>query len=157
MKILSGHYSEETALVINDYPYGFRLRCKIRYWLEVNSKGTRFWSQTTNPKKPGEVWNKAKCSTYCLFGAMFQKEEEAGEENGHVGWTGLSMYDIKEKGKDWLATYHVGLTEGQVKELEAFIKLIEKHDAKKAPALVQTLDEGAGLAVSGEGVESYES
>lgn len=137
MKVLSGHYSEETAFVIDDYPYGFRLRCKIRYWLEVNNKGTRFWSQTTNPKKDGEAWNKAKSSTYCLFGAMFQKGEEAGEESGHIAWTGLSMYDVREKGKAWLETYREGLTEGQLKDLEVYFRLIEKHDAKKAAVEVK--------------------
>ena len=35
MQILPGiHISPETAYVIDDYPYGFRLRCRIRYWLE---------------------------------------------------------------------------------------------------------------------------
>lgn len=48
---LGGHVDEASAYVVNDYPYGFRLRCKIRYWLEHSlKKGTRFCSQTTNPK-----------------------------------------------------------------------------------------------------------
>jgi hypothetical protein len=37
-KVLSGHVSEETAFLVEDYPYGFRLRCKIRYWLEFDPK-----------------------------------------------------------------------------------------------------------------------
>ena len=57
--LLSGHTSPATAYTVDDYPYGFRLRCKIRYWLEYTPKrGVRLWSQTTNPKRPGEVWNK---------------------------------------------------------------------------------------------------
>jgi len=55
MQILKGHISPETAFIVDDYPYGFRLRCKIRYWLEYNPKhGFRFVSQTTNPKRAGE-------------------------------------------------------------------------------------------------------
>src|SRR6516165_4444148 len=65
MQILSGHISPETAYVVEDYPYGLRLRCRIRYWLEHTPKrGFRFWSQTTNPKR-GNIWNKPKASTYC--------------------------------------------------------------------------------------------
>jgi len=38
--------------LVEDYPYGFRLRCKIRFWLEYAPKrGFRFVSQTTNPKR----------------------------------------------------------------------------------------------------------
>lgn len=69
MKVLWGHNSAETAYVVADYPYGFRLRCQIRYWLEYRKgKGFRFVSQTTNPKRPGEVWNKPKASTYSPLG-----------------------------------------------------------------------------------------
>ncbi len=81
------HTSPETAYVCSDYPYGFRLRCKIRYWLETNKKGTRFCSQTTNPKVAGEVWNKPKASTYSeISGAMYLNENE------HVTWQGLNQY-----------------------------------------------------------------
>lgn len=93
MQILSGHTTRESAYVVEDYPYGFRLRCKIRYWLEyVPRRGFRLWSQTTNPKKFGEVWNKAKASTFQRFaGAMFL------DEQGHVKWCGLNEYhDVKE-------------------------------------------------------------
>lgn len=38
MKVLSGHTSPETAYVVDDYPYGFRLRCKIRYWIETKKR-----------------------------------------------------------------------------------------------------------------------
>ena len=30
MTVLTGHTSPETAYVVSDYPYGFRLRCQIR-------------------------------------------------------------------------------------------------------------------------------
>ena len=101
MKLLSGHISPETAYVVEDYPYGFRLRCKIRYWLEYKAKkGFRFVSQTTNPKKPGEVWNKPKASTYSLFGgAMYLNEK------GHVTWSALSEYSGGMETKAWANKY----------------------------------------------------
>jgi hypothetical protein len=107
MKLLSGHTSPETAYVVDDYPYGFRLRCKIRYWLEFKpKKGFRLVSQTTNPKRPGEVWNKPKASTYFLFGgAMYLNED------GHVTWSGLSEYSSGAEAKAWQETYGAGVPE----------------------------------------------
>jgi len=85
MKLLANtHVSPETAYVVEGYPYGFRAKCTIRYWLEFNeAKGFRFWSQTFY----GGRWNKPKASTYSKFGgAMFLDDE------GHVQWDGLSEY-----------------------------------------------------------------
>jgi hypothetical protein len=89
LKVLTGHTTQETAYVVDDYPYGFRLRCKIRYWLEFHPKhGFRLCSQTTNPKRPGEVWNTPKKSTYSMLAVMGLDEQE------HVTWTGCSMYQF---------------------------------------------------------------
>jgi hypothetical protein len=99
-KILSGHTSPETAFVVEDYPYGFRLRCKIRYWLETNNKGTRFCSQTTNPKREGEVWNKPKYSTYSeISGAMYL------DENGHTQWASINQFSDEKKCQEFLDTF----------------------------------------------------
>ncbi len=88
MQVLTGHVSPQTAYVVDDYPYGYTLRCKIRYWLEYTPrKGVRLWSQTTNPKIAGEHWNKPKASTYSRFGmAMYLNGD------GHVKWSGISEY-----------------------------------------------------------------
>jgi hypothetical protein len=103
--LLCDHTSLETAYVVDDYPYGFRLRCKIRYWLEFHPKrGFRFLSQTTNPKRPGEVWNKPKASTYCkLGGAMYL------DENDHVKWSGLTEYSSGAEATAWREIYGVGV------------------------------------------------
>lgn len=88
---LYGHVSEDTAYVVNDYPYSFRLRCEIRYWIESKlSKGYRFVSQTKNPKTG--LWNAPKRSTYMELGANLYLDEV-----GHVQWSGLSQYDSVEK------------------------------------------------------------
>lgn len=102
--ILTGHTSAATAYVVDDYPYGFRLRCKIRYWLEYKpSKGFRLVSQTSNPKVAGEVWNKPKASTYSPFGVMTRDES-----NGHIGWTALHYYKLANA-VTWLETYGAAL------------------------------------------------
>jgi hypothetical protein len=113
------HTSPETAFVVNSYPYGFRLRCKIRYWLETNNKGTRFMSQTTNPKK-GDIWNKPKASTYAdLSGAMYL------DENGHVQWSSFSSHNI-DKGAEWLAKFEAGATNLQA--VKSIVRLREIFD-----------------------------
>lgn len=76
---LFGHTSPETAYVVDDYPWGFRLRTKVRYWIETNDKkngGQRFAKQTMNPKNG--TWCKPKYSTYSPIMIMFT------DENGHV-------------------------------------------------------------------------
>lgn len=83
---LYGHDSEQTAYIVDDYPYSFKLRCKIRYWLEMKpKKGFRFMSQTENPKTGR--WNKPKASTYAsLAGVMYLDSQK------HVQWHGLTEY-----------------------------------------------------------------
>lgn len=106
MTILIGHISPETAYVVSDYPYGFRLRCKIRYWLEYNPRhGFRFCSQTTNPKR-GHVWNKPKASTYFKFGGCMYLDAE-----GHVTWAGLSEYSSGAEAKAFADKYGAGVPE----------------------------------------------
>jgi hypothetical protein len=106
LKLLSGHTSPETAYVVDDYPYGFRLRCSIRYWLEYNPKrGFRLVSQTTNPKR-GNAWNKPKASTYARFGgAMYLNGD------GHVTWSSLTEYCSGAEAKAWQETFNEAVPE----------------------------------------------
>jgi hypothetical protein len=129
MQILKGHISPETAFVVDDYPYGFRLRCKIRYWLEYKAgKGVRFVSQTTNPKRPGEVWNKPKASTYCRFGgAMYLNDE------GHVHWAGLSEYSGGEEARKFKDTYGDGVPEAAQSTLNQWVAAKTTYDANRNP------------------------
>lgn len=97
-KPLYGHTDEASAYVVDDYPYGFKLRTKIRYWLEFTpKKGYRFVSQTMDPKKSKpelgiERWNAPKKSTYAQFaGAMYL------DGQGHVQWEGLGVYSNDDK------------------------------------------------------------
>jgi hypothetical protein len=82
--VLHGHTDEASAYVVDDYPYGFRERTQIRYWIETTKRGQRFCSQTRNPKTGR--WNKAKKSTYADVMVMVLDEE------GHVSYTGLHTW-----------------------------------------------------------------
>jgi hypothetical protein len=83
---LFGHTDEATAYVVEDYPYGFRLRCQKRYWIETTKKGDRLCTQTTDPKRSYLHWNKAKKSTYVEVGCMFLNDDD------HVTWAALNMW-----------------------------------------------------------------
>lgn len=127
MEILKGHHSPETAFLVDDYPYGFRLRCKIRYWLEYHPKrGYRFVSQTTNPKRGNATWNKPKASTYAkMGGAMFL------DENKHVHWTGLSEYGNGAEAAAWLAKFGEGVPEVGLDMLKRWVAAKVAYDGAR--------------------------
>jgi len=56
------HDDIDSAIMIKDYPYGYTLRCKMRYWIETTKRGDRFCRQSLNPKT--NQWNKPKKTTY---------------------------------------------------------------------------------------------
>lgn len=125
--ILKGHVSPETAYVVDDYPFGFRLRCKIRYWLEFRPLyGFRFMSQTTNPKK-GDVWNKPKASTYSRFGACML----LNVDNGHVEWRGLSEFSTYIEARIFLDTYGDGIPDGLRHVTQDWVDAKSAYEAKK--------------------------
>lgn len=127
IKVLSGHISPETAFVVDDYPYGFRLRCHIRYWLDYKpGKGVRLWSQTTNPKR-GDVWNKPKASTYQRLGGALYLDVQ-----GHVTWGGVTEYDDAAKMQDFNDTLGAGLPVAARKEFDTILELKKSYDAFRA-------------------------
>lgn len=129
MQILRNHTSPETAYVVDDYPYGFRLRCKIRYWLEYHkTHGFRLVSQTTNPKRPGEVWNKPKVSTYSKFGACMYLDA-----NGRVWHAGLTEYSTSAEAKAWSDRYREGVPESGRAVLDKWVAAKLAYDAARQP------------------------
>jgi hypothetical protein len=87
-KPLYGYDSKEKSYLVEDYPYGFKLRTSIRYWLEYTpKKGWRFCSQTMNPKAAPGTWNKPKASTYALMAACMYLDSQE-----HVQWAAVTEY-----------------------------------------------------------------
>jgi len=124
------HVSAETAYVVADYPYGFKLRCQMRYWIEYK-KGTgfRLVMQSSNPKKAGLVWNKPKAGTYSKFGAALYLDAE-----GHVKCAGLSEYTNGAEARAFVDQFLAGVpAEGQ-------------SITKGWCAAKEAYDAGAGLA-----------
>jgi hypothetical protein len=86
-KILQGYSTQQTAYEVKDYPYGFRLRTSIFYWIESKpGHGDRFCTYTINPKN-GRA-NAPKCSTYSTFKFMYLNEK------GHVTCGSIDAYDM---------------------------------------------------------------
>ena len=128
MTLLHNYTSAENSFLVNDYPFGFRLRCKIRYWLEFSpTKGVRFCSQTTNPKASNEVWNKPKYSTYCKFGGTMFLDDE-----NHVQWTGVHEFQDLKETLAWYAKYGSACVPDCVPKLRAWINAKLKHDKEKS-------------------------
>ena len=74
-----GHDSFDTAYEVSDYPWGFRLRTEVRYWIETLDKtrgGQRFCKCTKDPRSG--KWCAPKKGTYSALKAMYF------DENGHV-------------------------------------------------------------------------
>ncbi len=121
--LLAGHYDESSAFVVDDYPYGFRLRTQIRYWLErVPKKGVRFVSQTMDPKT--SRWNKPKKSMFSRFAeAMYL------DEIGHVQTRALNEYSSAGDVADYLRTFGM---EGTMPELRDFVVVDEPTEEARA-------------------------
>lgn len=128
MTVLTGHTSADTAYLVEDYPYGFRLRCQIRYWIETTKHGSRVVSQTTNPKKPGTVWNKPKASTYSDIRVLY-----IDDATGYVENAALSFYGDTEKIAAFEAAYGAALTsERDQKQLRLLKAIAAAQDAREA-------------------------
>ena len=76
MKLLEAMFPRKPRTRFLTTRMGSRCGAKSGTGLEYKpKKGYRFVSQTTNPKRPGKVWNKPKASTYSkLGGAMYLNE-----------------------------------------------------------------------------------
>lgn len=91
MQPLYNHWSQDTAYLVDDYPYGRSVRCRIRYWVEHKlGRGWRFVSQTENPRTL--VWNKPRMGTYAALGGCLYLDEV-----GHVHCRELSHYSSAEE------------------------------------------------------------
>ncbi len=105
METLSGHTSPDSAYIVSDYPYGFRLRCQIRHWIEFKrGHGFRHVAQTSNPKRPDLTWNRPKAGTSCP--ALVLVIDTAG----HVASDGLGTWATEEQIAAFETTHAAALT-----------------------------------------------
>ena len=135
-KYIYGHTSPDTAYVVSDYPWGFRLRTTIRYWIETSTAkngGQRFCRQTIDPRSGR--WCAPKKGTYWSIAVMFLDDED------HVGFDALSMHDngeaiasFKENHLDSLDEYQKSV----LKEIIATEKVMRKVTWSVTKSCVET-------------------
>ncbi len=121
---IHGANSPETAVVVDDYPYGFRLRCKIRYWVERTKFGERLCTQTTNPKKAGEFWNKPKKSTYTDIECLIRNEE-----NGYISSAGKHLQWEPETMDAFIEKYNFDVADPYVANVQRMARIIAKANS----------------------------
>lgn len=135
MQILSGHTSEATAYMIDDYPYGRTVRCRKRVWLEYKEKkGYRIVSQTEHPTK--KIWNKPAKSNYSEIVACLYLDD-----SGHVQWASVHVYTTAEKALEFAKQF------GRTCEGYGVFK---RWAAKKAELIRQLISGARYFTVNGE-------
>jgi hypothetical protein len=122
-KLLSGHVSEETAYVVNDYPYG-GMRTQMRFWVETRPKfGQRVVTQSLNPKTGR--WNKPHAGGYTEIVCLF-----INEENGHCEFDSLSFWLTEKKANEFELTYGPAFDEHQKEKLKILRALNKSRNTK---------------------------
>ena len=81
--------SFDTAIQVEKYPWGFRLKTKRKYWIETTKNGDRSCFQTLNPKT--NMWCAVKKSTYEAVKLLYQ------DEKGHVQSHSIHKYGVNKK------------------------------------------------------------
>ena len=119
---LIGHTSADTAYVVEDYPYGFRLRTKIRYYIETSRYGQRFVSQTLNPQTGR--WNSPKAGTYHLITVMY-----LGADN-HVTNEALFTSASEDKITAFEARFSDALTGNREREIIRHLRAARRADKR---------------------------
>ena len=124
-KVLIGHTSEATAHVTEDYPYGFILRCVRKEWLEYKpTKGFRFVTMTSNPKRVAFMWNKPKASVYADLAVLYMDEHE------HVQWATLHM-NATEPEIDAFVTLYGAALGPQEQKIVGFLRAIAQETERR--------------------------
>ena len=148
---MGGHVSPETALVCPDYPYGFTLRCEIRYWIEHHPRhGWRMVSQTTNPKKAGHPWNKPKASTYTKGAVLLALDDVTG----HIVRMDLGAYGSTEA-EAWAFLSWAGEQLAPLQRRRV-LQIIAERQAKDEPeasgTLIQRFRSRYALLLAGDAI-----
>jgi hypothetical protein len=130
VRVLQGHTSQQTAYLVEDYPYGRQLRCRIRYWIDTATRGAkkgqqRFMRQTTDARRDNSTWNKPHASTYTLLTVMYLDGDD------HVQWTGVSEYGLTPQCDAWWRYRGIvdQLTDEQRRAYDQLVRL-SRHRAK---------------------------
>jgi hypothetical protein len=105
-----GHESNETACIVESYPYGGH-RTQKKYWVETNDKhGQRIVTRTLDPK--AGRWNKPHMGTYSQVICLY-----LNNDNNHVEHCHLGVWHTKEELDAFEQAFKDVLTEWQKKTI----------------------------------------
>ncbi|MFD4406670.1 hypothetical protein ACFWPH_28305 [Nocardia sp. NPDC058499] len=118
VEVLRGHTTADTAVSVDDYPYGRLLRTTRRCWVETASKGAkkdhqRLVTQTLNPKSGR--WNNPHPGGYAHTVFLVRYE------NGHVDGIAGPFWDYRQWVRFWLTGIWSHLNESE-RKTSAFVQ-----------------------------------
>ena len=122
--------SFDNSLEVSNYPWGFKLKTKRKYWIESNkTQGDRLCFCTLNPKT--EKWCAVKKSTYNAVELLYIAD------NGYIKSDGIYKYGVNEEEiKNFLSEVDYeqlnDLQKKQILKLKAMNKVMEKVTFKIA-------------------------
>lgn len=140
-KYIYDHTSFETAYEVSNYPWGFRLRTEVKYWIETQDKksgGERLCICTKDPRTG--KWCKPKKSNYSDLEFLYL------DENNHVKTEVLNHYSEPEKIEEFIKNHREHLSEYQIKTikyLKAYNEVMQKVEFSLKP--VFSREEGETL------------
>jgi hypothetical protein len=150
---LVGCVDAETAFVQEDYPYGRRLRCQRRVWIETKPRyGMRFVSQTSNPKARSSTiqWNTPHGGTYDELIALWVDGKGFVATDHCNGWKDLAeMKAWGERnqallqGDEWVRNQYTALLLAK-----------EHYEARRAAGEIK-LTVTKGEYIPGQGMGAY--
>jgi len=118
--------TQENPVIVDNYPWGFRLKTKVRYWVETRKgHGDRFVKQTLNPKT--NKWCNPKRGTYSDLILVYRDTENGYIEHSVMAshWDTDTIQEDITKIRDTGVTLNE-LQEIMLKELKA-LKETRKH------------------------------
>lgn len=128
----------ESAYQINDYPWGFRQRTSVRYWIESKpGYGQRRCTQTMNPKTG--KWCKPKYSTYHELVFMYY------DEKGHVHFDCYNLHSSNDLLEDCVKLHCKNLTDFQVHQIKKGIASNKVMENVKFTIDQETCNYGIGV------------
>ena len=97
----------DSAFEVDNYPWGFRLKTKVRYWIETTNRGDRFVKCTLNPKT--NKWCKEKKSTYQAVMVMTAEVKDQKTFVSYIaisrGWSdAVAVVEVVSHGAPSIAT-----------------------------------------------------
>ena len=136
--------SFDNALMVENYPWGFRLKTKRKYWIESNkTQGDRLCFCTLNPKT--DKWCAVKKSTYNAVELLYIAD------NGYIESDSIYKYGVNEEEiKNFLSEVDYeqlnDLQKKQICKLRSINKVMEKVTFKIAKVSEYNLSDPLDIA-----------